>query len=170
MEMLVNEGEVDDAQTSRPHRLHAGGVVERGRRRDGPVGRPLAWDLESQSCEVQIRSRSAAQSQTVKYEPWDGGLKRTIDRVDAQGQAFHNETIAKFDGKAYPVQGGQSPRTLAYKRIDDRTFENFVKVNGEMILTTRWVVSRDGKTATVTQTGKNAQGQAVNITEVVDRQ
>jgi len=37
-------------------------------------------------------------------------------------------------------------------------------------MTEQWVVSQDGKTRTVTQTGTNAQGQAVHNVVVNDKQ
>ena len=42
-------------------------------------------------------------NQTIKYEPSAGGFKFTSEGLDAQGQATHTETIAKLDGKDYPV-------------------------------------------------------------------
>ena len=110
-------------------------------------------------------------SQTAKYEPWESGFKRTIDTVDAQGQTTHTEVIFKYDGKDYPVVGAAQPQTtVAFKRIDNRTTENVQKINGKVTVTTRRAISGDGKTATVTQTGKNAQGQTVKNTIVQDRQ
>src|SRR4051812_23125445 len=44
-----------------------------------------------------------------KVEPSEGGLKEIGDAVNAQGQATHSETSAKFDGKEYPVKGGPTP-------------------------------------------------------------
>lgn len=110
-------------------------------------------------------------SSTHKFELSEGGfVKHTIDTVDAQGQASHTEVVAKFDGKDYPVQGAQTKNTRAYKRIDDRTLEVTNKTDGKVTNTVRVVVSRDGKTQTGTQTGKNAQGQPLNNTAVLDKQ
>ena len=109
-------------------------------------------------------------SSTFKYEPSEGGLKRTQDQVDAQGQATHTEVLTKFDGKDYKVQGAATNNTVALKRIDDRTFEATGKTDGKVTTITRVVVSRDGKTMTSTQTGKNAQGQTVNNIMVRDKQ
>jgi hypothetical protein len=43
-------------------------------------------------------------------------------------------------------------------------------IDGKVTTITRVVVSRDGKTMTSTQTGKNAQGQTVNSVMVRDKQ
>ena len=107
-----------------------------------------------------------------KEEPWDGGLKSTLDGFDTQGRATHSEIIAKFDGKDYPLKGAAVAvnTTRAYTRIDDRTLEYVTKVDGKVLTTVRTVHSTDGKTSTTTVTGKNAQGQTVNNTIFWDRQ
>src|SRR5689334_12325175 len=56
-------------------------------------------------------------SSTFKYEPSEGGFKRTQDQVDAQGQTTHTELLAKFDGKEYKVQGAATNNTTTLKRI-----------------------------------------------------
>ena len=108
---------------------------------------------------------------TVKIEPSPGGIKTTIDATNAEGKPTHTETVARFDGKDYPVKGAQAPNTTnALKRIDDRTFEVMGKIDGKPALTTRVVVAADGKTMTATQTGTNPQGQSVNNVIVLNKQ
>ena len=108
---------------------------------------------------------------TITVEPSAGALKTTIDGTNAQGQPTHTETVGAFDGKDNPVKGAALPNTTtAYKRIDGRTFEAMGKVDGKPTVTTRVVISADGKTLTATQTGKNAQGQSVSNVIVADKQ
>ncbi len=108
---------------------------------------------------------------TVKNEPSAGGLKTTIDGPNPQGQLTHTESVGKFDGKDNPVTGALAPNTTtALKRINGRTFEALGKVDGKPTVTTKVVVSADGKTLTATQTGKNAQGETVNNVIVADKQ
>jgi len=107
----------------------------------------------------------------VKMESAPNGVKTTIDGVNPQGQKTHTETVAAFDGKDYPVKGAPDPTaTSSLKRIDNRTFENQAKVSGKATVTTRVAISADGKTLTATQTGKNAQGQAVKNVIVAEKQ
>ena len=109
---------------------------------------------------------------TVKTESAAGGTyKTTIAGTNPQGQPTHTETIWGFDGKDHPVTGAQSPNTTAtYKRIDSRTFEVTSKVDGKPTVTTRVVISADGKTMTATQNGTNTQGQTVKNVIVADKQ
>lgn len=112
----------------------------------------------------------APQSQTVKYEAWEGGLKLTSDGVDAKGAKTHAEYAAKFDGKPSPFKGNPNADMIALKRIDARTLETAWTKAGKPAITSRSTVAADGKTRTTVQTGTDAQGQKVNNTIVYERQ
>jgi hypothetical protein len=60
--------------------------------------------------------------------------------------------------------------TNAFKRIDARTFEIQGKADGKATLTTRAVVSADGRTMTWTQTGQTITGLAAKNTIVLEKQ
>ena len=108
---------------------------------------------------------------TITLEPSAGGFKTTIKGTGPEGQPMETETVGAFDGKDNPVKGAQYPNTTtAYKRIDARTFEASGKVDGKPTVTTRVVVSEDGKTMTATQTGTNVQGKPVKNVIVAERQ
>jgi len=113
----------------------------------------------------------APKSQTLKIEAWgDDGLKYVADGVGADGKPTHAEFQAKYDGKDYPFKGNPDADMLSYKRIDANTLEATTKLNGKGTITSKAVVSADGKTRSVTQVGTNAQGQALNITSVYEKQ
>ena len=114
----------------------------------------------------------APKSQSVKQEAVaGGGMKVTVDGVDAQGKPIHTENTTMFDGKPSDITGAPDANTTrVYKRIDNRTYEYEQSVGGKLTVTSRTVVAADGKTRTVTTTGKNAQGQTVHNVAVYDRQ
>jgi len=112
----------------------------------------------------------APRSQTITREAVDGGLKLVTDGVDAQGKATHTEYSAKFDGKDYPWTGQANADTVSLLRIDDEYYEAIWKLKGEVTITSNTVVSKDGKTLTTTQSGKDAQGRVVLNMTVFDRQ
>lgn len=64
----------------------------------------------------------------------------------------------------------QGKTTRAYTRIDSRTYQYVQKEDGKVTLTSRVVVAADGKTRTITTTGKNAQGQTINNVIAWDKQ
>ena len=110
-------------------------------------------------------------SQTLKVEAWGAdGVKYTADGVDAEGKPTHWELQAKYDGKFVPFTGNPDADMLAYKRIDANRVEATTQLKGKPAQTTKIVVSADGKTRTLTQTGKNAKGQTVKNVLVYDKQ
>jgi hypothetical protein len=104
-------------------------------------------------------------SSIVKWEPFQGGVKLTVDLVPAKGETQHWESSGKFDGKDNPVTGNNPDADmLAFSKIDARTYETVMKKGGKTTLTARIVVAADGKTRITTQTGKDGQGQTINNT------
>ena len=113
----------------------------------------------------------APKSQTLKIEAWgDDGLKYAADGVGPDGKPTHAEFQAKFDGKDVPFKGNPDADTLAYKRVDANTIQATTKMKGKTTITAKVVVSKDGKTRTLTQTGTDAQGRTVKNVLVYDRQ
>jgi hypothetical protein len=55
-----------------------------------------------------------------------------------------------------PTDGTGKPLTVAdaitFQKIDDYTYELLNKTMGEVIMTQKWVLSKDGRTRTVTST------------------
>ena len=118
----------------------------------------------------------APKSNTVKFDAVDGGIKLTADGVDNQGRKTHNDYAAKFDGKDNPTHptldgkpNANAADTVSYKKIDDYTYEVTAKLKGKVLNTARHVISKDGKTRTVTTTGTNAQGQKLNDVTVFEK-
>ena len=119
----------------------------------------------------------APQSNTVRFDAIDGGIKLTADGADNQGRKTHNEYTAKYDGKDSPTKpmldGKPNPNaadSVSYRKIDDYTYEVTAKLKGKTLNVARHVISKDGKTRTVTTTGTNAQGQKLNDTTVFEKQ
>jgi hypothetical protein len=113
----------------------------------------------------------APKSQTLKIEAWgDDGVKYAADGIGADGKPMHWEFQAKYDGKDTPFTGNPDADMIAYKRIDANTVEATTKLKGKATGMTKIVVSKDGKTRTLTQTGKNAAGQDINNLLVFEKQ
>jgi hypothetical protein len=107
---------------------------------------------------------------TLTIESQPDGLKFTIHGTDAEGKAVHMEFSPKYDGKDYPATGMPNADTISMNKIDDYTIETVSKKGGKPVMTTTSVVSKDGKTRTSTQKGRNAKGEDVNNTIVYDKQ
>jgi hypothetical protein len=107
---------------------------------------------------------------TVTYAAAGDSIKGTIDGVDGQGKATHNEWTGKFDGKDYPVTGDPNSDTRAIKQIDEHNYDLTVKKGSKVTMTGKAVISADGKTRTVTISGTDASGKKVTSTAVYDKQ
>jgi hypothetical protein len=112
----------------------------------------------------------APKSVTFKVEAQDNGLKWVTDSVEADGKPSHWQYSAKYDGKDYRVTGATDTDTIALTKINASTFTWVEKKDRKETSGGRNVISNDGKTMTVTLKGKNAQGQDISETLVVDKQ
>ena len=113
----------------------------------------------------------APKSSIARWEGFQGGVKLTVDVVPAQGETQHYEAIGKFDGKDNPVKGNNPDAdTIAFSKIDARTYEAINKKGGKTTITARIVIAADGKTRITTQTGKDGQGRTVNNSMFYEKQ
>jgi hypothetical protein len=107
---------------------------------------------------------------TVVYTEAGDSVKVTVDGVDKDGKATHNEWTGKFDGKDYPVAGDPASDTRAYTRVDANTLGLVVKKGGKQTVSGKIALAADGKSRTVTLNGKDASGKEITSTAVYDKQ
>jgi len=107
---------------------------------------------------------------TSHIEPYEGGIKASYDFVGWRGEALHMEWIGKFDGRDYAVEGLDEPRTNAYTQIDENTFKDVAKVDGQITSVSRITLSPDHKIMTMVTESSNTQGQPVITTSVYEKQ
>jgi len=111
----------------------------------------------------------APKSQTRTYEAAGAGVKFTAKGVDAEGKATLVEYTASYDGQDSPIGGHPDADTISLKRVDDLTADSTLKKAGKVVITTHRVISKDGKSMTLTSKGTNAKGQAIDNVVVFDR-
>jgi hypothetical protein len=105
------------------------------------------------------------------YEPFgDDGIKATFNRVDAAGNKVTISYSAMYDGKDYKYTGSPDADTIALTKVDANTVAATLKKNGKVVITTKAVVSPDGKTRTIASTGTDAKGQKFDNVTVFERQ
>jgi hypothetical protein len=113
----------------------------------------------------------APRSQTTTITMSGGMFTVVSDGVSAQGQKTHDETMYTFDGKDHDVKGAADPGTTrAYTRVDDHHYSYETKVNGLITTTSRVAVTPDGKTRTITTTGRDAEGRVIRNFVVWNKQ
>jgi hypothetical protein len=125
------------------------------------------WKLNEAKSKIPA---GATKNHTTVYEAAGDMIKITVDGVNGSGQPAHNEWTGKFDEKDYAVTGDPTSDMRSYKTVDTRTltFEN--KKEGKVVLTGRIVISKDGKSRTVTTSGTDADGKKVESVAVYDKQ
>ena len=118
----------------------------------------------------------APKSGTTTWVVAPGGVNTVTNGIDSKGRKTHSEYTAKFDGQDISWKGtidgslSADQDAVAWKKVDDYTFELTNKLKGQVLTTQRTVISKDGKSRTNTITGKNAQGVTVNNTQFYEKQ
>ncbi len=130
---------------------------------------PAAGTWELNLAKSKFSPGPPPKSQTRTYEVTGADVKYTLKGIDAEGKPTLVQYSAKYDGKDYPVTGSQDFDAIALKRVDAVTAQATLKKGGKVAQTGTRVVSKDGKTLTLTTTGKDAKGQAVNNVLVFDK-
>ena len=131
---------------------------------DASIG---TWELNV-SKSKQIPG-AVLKSQTRTYEMAGKQVKAVQKGIDAAGKPTLVQFTASYDGKDYPYSGSPLWDTLAVTWIDDHTASFVQKKNGKVMLTGRRVVSKDGKTMTITGNGTGADGKPTELLLVFDK-
>jgi hypothetical protein len=119
----------------------------------------------------QYAAGTAAKRGITKIEAAGMGIKASVDTEYADGTESHWTFTANYDGKDSPITGNcPYGETVALTRVDPRTSRSVYKHNGMATVTQTAVISPDGKTRTVTGTGKNLIGRTLDNTSVFERQ
>ena len=109
-------------------------------------------------------------SLTLVREAVEGGVKVTVTGQRKDGAAINASYTVKYDGKEYPVTG-TTWDTTSIKQVNANTFttEN-KKTGGKYHTTGRTVISKDGKTMTVTAKGTNEEGKPYSAKFIYEKQ
>jgi hypothetical protein len=106
------------------------------------------------------------QSITITFAP-DGTT--TLEIVNDKGKTYHR-SFPWSGGKEVPFTGEGVENTVMISSIQGRTKDNILKTNGKVVLTSRDVVSPDGRTLTMTFDTTDEQGRSVHGVEVYEKQ
>jgi len=120
-------------------------------------------------------SATPPQSSVAIVTPYGkDGVSLTVNQVTAKGDKFVIQYSGQYDGKPNPRTetgpGAVAGQTVTLKRIDAQTVERIVYLEGRPVGTERWVISKDGKTRTVTQSGIDAHGKPIDNLQIYVKQ
>jgi hypothetical protein len=99
-------------------------------------------------------------------------VKYNYEGTTADGTAMGYSFTAKYDGNDNPITGHApyGADQIALKQLGSHSFSGTLKRGGKVVGTTKVIVSRDGKMATLTSKGTDENGKAVSSTLVYDKQ
>jgi hypothetical protein len=136
------------------------------------------WKLNV--AESQYGSGSAPKSATRTVEAHPDGMGVSYEFVESDGSVIKYAYTANFDGKDAPITGSGASNwredvvagaeTIALRRSGSNIYAGAMKKSGSVVMTTRTVVSRDGKVTTETANGVDAKGQPTKNVSVWDKQ
>jgi len=110
--------------------------------------------------------RSSVRTYTVTPD----GLKVSIHSVDADGAAHDTGSTFTYDGKPHSVSGTTDYDMIAVTRVGTNESKTELIKSGKVVGHLARVVSRDGKTMTVTVDETNAKGTSIHEVTVYERQ
>jgi hypothetical protein len=131
---------------------------------------PLVGTWKLNLAKSKYNGIPAPKSQVYKYEAnGPDGVKFTNDTAEADGTKTHAEYAVKFDGKDVPVKGDPNRDMTSNKRVDSNTTSIISKLGGKVASTSTRVVSKDGKTLTISSKGTR-NGKPYDNVAIYDKQ
>jgi hypothetical protein len=113
----------------------------------------------------------APKKQTLTFQAAGPHWTALLQGIDASGKPINpdlNNLAINFDGKDHPTANVDYD-TTTWKRVSANQYEAIRKRAGKVVLTSTNVVSKDGKTMTITTKGVNAAGQSISNVRVYDK-
>jgi hypothetical protein len=130
---------------------------------------PLIGTWELNLAKSKFNPGPAPKGESRTYVMAGQEIKATSKGVDAAGKPTAASWTVNYDGKDRPLMGNSDADMLSLKRIDAFSGEFTQKRGGKVVLTGTRVISKDGKTMTITTKGTDAAGHTVNDVEVFDK-
>ncbi|HXO88480.1 MAG TPA: hypothetical protein VN885_07500 [Candidatus Acidoferrales bacterium] len=131
---------------------------------------PAAGTWKINLAESKYSPGPAPQSATVTIKIENNTETYDSEGVDASGNPTHQSFTAKLDGTEAPISGYSYADTVSTKRSSPTHFAATLKKGGTVMMTVHIVVAADGKSRTVTYSGKNDKGEAEHDVVFYDKQ
>ena len=112
----------------------------------------------------------APKSQTLTFKPTATGFTSRLTRSTLKVKRRRRTIMGRSTGKPYPVKFANLSRMQTTKWDDAFTLTEVNTLDGKVRTSRTGVISKDGKTLTITSKGVNAQGQPTNNTGVYEKQ
>jgi hypothetical protein len=127
------------------------------------------WTLDPAKSKPDANA-PALKSSVRTYTATPDGLKVSIHDVNADGSAHDTGSTFTYDGKPHSVSGPTDYDTIAVTRVGTNESKSDMIKSGKVVGHLGRVVSKDGKTMTVTVDATNANGAKIHDVAVYARQ
>jgi hypothetical protein len=114
------------------------------------------WKLDEAKSKLEP---GMGKSTTVIYTQKGDKIQVTVDGLDKDGKPTHGVWVGKWDGKSYQATGNLAWDSAAYRVVNDYSNNITTMKNGKVAWTGTIMVSKDGKSRTVTIHGTDAKGK-----------
>lgn len=130
---------------------------------------PLAGTWELNLEKSKYNPGPPPKSQTRTYEVTGQQVRMISQSIDAKGNEIVHQFSAMRDGKDYPYEGWAIADTVSLTPVDTFTITFTQKKAGEVVVTGTNVISKDGKTMTISLKFTTPTGQQVDNRMVLDK-
>lgn len=131
---------------------------------------PMAGTWKLNISKSKFDPGPAPKSTTVTIKIENNTEIYMAEGMDAAGNATHSSFTAKLDGTDAPVTGIPYADMVSLNLMSPNHLVATLKKDGKVMMTVHVVVAADGKSRTVTYSGKNDKGQDVKDKLVYDKQ
>ena len=136
------------------------------------------WKLDVEKSKYSTGSLPKSATRTVDAQ--GDGEKTTGEEVEADGTQVSYGYTVTYGEKDYPITGSGRPSwredlfsgadTIAIRRSGSNDYGAALRKSGQVVMTMRLVVSKNGKTLTITANGADTKGQATSFVTVWDKE
>jgi hypothetical protein len=113
----------------------------------------------------------ALRAALVRIEAFGDSLRFTTEGTGADGKPLNFAYEAPLDGKTVgAVTGSPFMNSTVLKRVDRDTVAAIAMKDGKEVFQDRRVVSKNGKTLTISRTGNTGAGKPYHSTFILERQ
>ena len=124
------------------------------------------WKLNEAKSKI---TAGMSKNLSVVYTEMKDKMKVDVTGVDKDGKPTHGTWVGMADGKSYKTKGNLAWDSAAYKVVNDNTYEITTMKGGKVFASSKSMVSKDGKTRTLTAEGTGADGKKFKSKAVYDK-
>ncbi len=126
------------------------------------------WKLDPS--QNRYEAGSPPQNGLYIIEPLGEGYRITMKWTTPEGQSVESAYESIPDGQEYPYDKPAIADAISMTRVDARTLDSQSKKGGQVIAYARRVLSEDGQTMSITQSGTKPDGTRFSNKSVYHRQ